>query len=153
MNILLKPIAFVKNSRQKIEDDNWNAIESEIVFVESISEEALEGIEEFSHLEIIFYMNEVKDAKAIAKIRHPRNNINLPKVGTYAQRNKSRPNKIGLTTVKLLRVKGKSIFVKNLDALNNTPILDVKPYMKEFGPKAETKQPNWTTEIMKNYWK
>lgn len=150
--IELSPIAIVKNSRLKIEDDKWASVESEIVLVDTISEEALTGILEFSHLDIIFYMHEVSDAKAKAKIRHPRNNKTLPKIGTYAQRNKSRPNKLGLTTVELLNVKGKSIFVRNLDAICNTPVLDIKPYMKGFKPKSETKQPAWTSDIMKNYW-
>ena len=153
MEIKLKPIGFVKNSRVEIEDDNWERVISEIELIEEIIPESLNGIEEYSHLEIMFYMDKVLDEKAKAQIRHPRNNENLPKVGTFAQRNKNRPNKLGLTTVELIERKGNVIKVRRLDAINGTPILDIKPVMKEYEPIGEIKQPNWTKEIMKNYWK
>ena len=73
-------------------------------------------------------------------------------MGTYAQRNKNRPNKLGLTIVEFIRREGKSVIVKNLDAIDGTPILDIKPVMEEFLPQSPTKQPKWTKEIMRNYW-
>ena len=152
MTIELKPIGQVKNNRDEVLDDNWGEIISEITLSEDIIEDAFEGITDFSHLAIIFYMDKVMSEKAVAQYRHPRNNPDLPKLGTYAQRNKNRPNKLGLTIVELLERKGKSIFVKGLDAINGTPVLDIKPIMEEFQPKGEIKQPKWTTEIMKNYW-
>lgn len=153
MKIELTSIGYVKNKRKEIEDDDWAEIISEITLDDDIIPESLIGIEEFSHLEIIFYMNKVKDEKAKAQYRHPRNNIELPKLGTFAQRNKSRPNKLGLATVELIKRKGRTIWVKYLDAINGTPILDIKPVMNEFQPQKEISQPNWTKEIMKNYWK
>jgi len=152
MKIELTPIAYVKNSRTEIEDDNWGAIISEIILADHIVTDALDGIETFSHLYIIFYMDKVLDEKAKAQSRHPRNNLALPKLGTYAQRNKNRPNKLGLTTVELIERNDRMLKVKNLDALNGTPVLDIKPVMKEFQVKTEIQQPNWTKEIMKNYW-
>jgi tRNA (Thr-GGU) A37 N-methylase len=77
----------------------------------------------------------------------------LPKLGTYAQRNKNRPNKLGLTTVELIERNGRTLKVKNIDAINGTPILDIKPVFKEFQPKADIKQPIWVADLMKNYWK
>jgi len=152
MKIELSPIGYVKNVREEIKHDQWGGVISEIVLIDEIMEEAFEGIEDFSHLEIIFYLDKVKDEKAIAQFRHPRGNTDLPRLGTFAQRNKNRPNRIGLTTVELLERKGKSILVKYLDAINGTPVLDIKPVMKEFGPKGEIKQGSWTAEIMKDYW-
>ena len=153
MEIKLQPIAYVKNSRTEIEDDNWGNVISEIELDDKIITEAFEGIDDFSHLEIIFYMNRVLDDKAKAQFRHPRNNTKLPKLGTYAQRNKNRPNKLGLTTVELIERNGRRLKVKKLDAINGTPILDIKPVMKEYQAKGEIVQPDWTKEIMKNYWK
>ncbi|MDF1697812.1 MAG: SAM-dependent methyltransferase [Saprospiraceae bacterium] len=153
MKIEITPIGYVKNSRAKIEDDNWSEVLSEIVLNETIIPESLNGIEEFSHLEIIFYMDQVLDEKAIPQYRHPRNNLQLPKLGTFAQRNKNRPNKLGLTTVELIERNGRILRVKNLDAIHGTPVLDIKPVMKEFQPQNEIRQPEWTREIMKNYWK
>lgn len=152
MKIELQAIGFVKNERKEVTDDNWGKIISEIKLIDEIIEEAFEGISDFSHLEIIFYMNKVADEKAKPQYRHPRNNESLPKLGTFAQRNKNRPNKLGLTTVSFLSRKGKSIFVKGLDAIDGTPVLDIKPVMKEFQPKGIIRQANWTAEIMKNYW-
>lgn len=152
MKIELSPIAFVKNSRSEIKDDEWGNVISEIHFIDDIPENTLIGMEEFSHFEIVFYMNKVKDEKAIPQYRHPRNNKSLPKVGTFAQRNKSRPNKIGLTTVSFLERKKNILKVKGLDAIDGTPILDIKPVMQEFEPKGEIRQPNWSREIMANYW-
>lgn len=152
MKIELKPIGFVKNKRIEIEDDHWGSVISTIELAEDIIVEAFEGIDAFSHLEIIFYMDKVKTEKAVAQYRHPRNNKRLPKLGTFAQRNKNRPNKIGLTTVKLLERKGRTIVVQQLDAIDGTPILDIKPVMVEFEPKGAIIQPQWTAEIMENYW-
>jgi len=153
MKIEITPIAYVKNERKEVTDDQWGTVISEIALAENIIEEALDGIEAFSHLEVIFYMDKVSDEKAKAQHRHPRNNPDLPKLGTFAQRNKSRPNKIGLTTVELLEKNGRILKVKNLDAIDGTPILDIKPVMKEFEPKGDIRQPEWTKVIMKNYWK
>lgn len=152
MSIQLEAIAFVKNERKKIEDDNWGAVISSITLEAHILEEAFEGIDAFSHLQIIFYMNQVIPEKAVAQYRHPRNDKNLPKLGTYAQRNKNRPNQLGLTTVKLIKREGRSIWVQQLDAIDGTPILDIKPVMEEYLPKEEVIQPDWTRSIMANYW-
>ncbi len=150
--IEFSPIAHVQNSRSTPEDDNWSTISSVIVLAENISTEALDGIEAFSHLDIIYYFHLVKAEKAVARSRHPRNNPDWPKVGTYAQRNKSRPNRLGLTTVQLLKREGRKLTVAQLDAIDGTPILDIKPVMKEFLPKGEVVQPIWSTELMKGYW-
>jgi len=152
MSITLRAIAHAENIRPDMIDDDWGNIISEIILVDDIPDEALIGIEAFSHLDIIFYMQQVKDEKAIPQYRHPRNNTSLPKLGTYAQRNKNRPNKLGLTTVELIEKRGRSLIVKNLDALDGTPILDIKPVMQQFEPQGVIQQPDWTHEIMKNYW-
>lgn len=103
-------------------------------------------------MEVIFYFDKVKDNNIEIDARHPRNNKAYPKVGIFAQRGKNRPNKIGLTTVELIRREGKKIYVKGLDAINETPILDLKPVMKEFTQLWEIKQPLWVSDLMKNYW-
>ena len=152
MKIELVPIGFVTNDRAAIADDNWGQVVSAIELADHIIAEALEGIEAFSHLEVIFFMDKVENEKAIAQYRHPRNNPALPKVGTFAQRNKKRPNKIGLTIVEFVAREGKVLKVRRLDAVDGTPVLDIKPVMREFLPYGTVRQPNWTSEIMKNYW-
>ncbi|MGG0239761.1 tRNA (N6-threonylcarbamoyladenosine(37)-N6)-methyltransferase TrmO [Bacillus rhizoplanae] len=149
----LQPIAFVHNERINVEDDLWGEIESIIELIDPYTEESLQGIEQFSHIEVIFYFDRVTDANIQYTARHPRNNEQYPKIGIFAQRGKNRPNKLGATIVKVVRREGKRLVVQGLDAIDGTPILDMKPVMKEFLPREEIKQPNWATDLMKNYWK
>ncbi|PGL71177.1 tRNA (N6-threonylcarbamoyladenosine(37)-N6)-methyltransferase TrmO [Bacillus sp. AFS055030] len=152
MSFTINPIAFVKNTRKEIEDDNWGSIISEIELVEEFNEEALRGISDFSHLEIIFYFDKVNDEAIQYNARHPRNNTHYPKVGIFVQRGKNRPNKLGLTSVELLKHSGRILTVKGLDAIDGTPIIDIKPIMKEFLPKGEIKQADWSKDLMEKYW-
>ena len=150
--IILSPIGTVKNIRQKVEDDRWGGITSVIELDSSFTEEALYQIDEFSHAEIIYYFHLVEDGKIETGARHPRNNKDWPKVGIFAQRGKNRPNRLGATIVKVIKREGKQLLVQGLDAIDGTPVLDIKPVMKEFLPREEIHQPEWTTELMKNYW-
>lgn len=152
MEYTIKPVAFVSNTRKDILDDNWGSILSTIKLVESISEDSLKGIHEFSHLEIIFFFDKVSDDKIQYEARHPRNNKDYPEVGIFAQRGKNRPNKLGVTIVELVEVKNRLLIVKGLDAIDGTPIIDIKPVMKEFLPKGEVRQPSWSISLMENYW-
>lgn len=148
--IALTPIAFVKNARKQKSDDYWGQVVSEIELADAMLTESLDGIEDFSHLEIIFHLNQA--GKTITGSEHPRENPNWPKVGIFAQRKKDRPNHLGLTTVTLLEKKGRTLVVANLDAIDGTPVLDIKPVFEEYKPKGPHRQPEWTRELMKNYW-
>jgi tRNA-Thr(GGU) m(6)t(6)A37 methyltransferase TsaA len=151
MNYDLQPIGFVKNSRRTPTDDNWETVTTDIVLADHLPAEALSSISDFSHLEIIYLFDRVKE-KDIVYSGHPRGNLLYPLVGIFAQRKKDRPNRLGLTTVELLEHKGRSISVKYLDAIDGTPILDIKPVFKEFQAKSEIKQPDWVADLMKDYW-
>lgn len=152
MEFVVKPIGYVRNTRTEIEDDQWGSIVSEIELIDDLNASSLEGIDEFSHLEIIFYFDKVADDKIQYEARHPRNNKEFPKVGIFAQRGKNRPNKLGLTTVELLEHHHNKLIVKHLDAIDGTPIIDIKPVMKEFLPDREVKQPEWSRKLMEDYW-
>jgi tRNA-Thr(GGU) m(6)t(6)A37 methyltransferase TsaA len=152
MKIQLTPIATVKNSRAAPGDDFWGSTISEIELEEDVPDEALEGIELFSHLEIIYYFNLVGEAK-FRYARQPRGNPDYPLMGIFAQRNKDRPNGIGLTTVELLERAGRVIKVRYLDAIDGTPVLDIKPVFREFMPQTAIRQPEWVSDLMKEYWK
>jgi tRNA-Thr(GGU) m(6)t(6)A37 methyltransferase TsaA len=152
MLIKLSPIGTVKNTRQLVEDDNWGGVVSVIELAPSFTGEALLQIEEFSHAEIIYYFHLVQNEKIEIGARHPRNNKDLPKVGIFAQRGKNRPNRLGATIVKIIKREGTQLFVQGLDAIDGTPVLDIKPVMKEFLPREVVIQPEWATELMKNYW-
>jgi len=111
------------------------------------------NIDTFSHLEIIFYFDKANQVNKVEGASYPRGNKEWPRVGIFAQRKKDRTNHLGLTTVKLISRKGKTITVQGLDADDSTPILDIKPVAKEFLPREEVRQPLWMTELMKDYWK
>jgi len=149
----LSPIAAVKNIRAEIEDDNWGSVVSVIQLDPSFNEEALFEIESFSHAEILFVFHLVKSNKIETGARHPRNNKDWPKAGIFAQRGKNRPNRLGAMICKVIKREGRDLFVQGLDAIDGTPVLDIKPVMKEFLPREEVSQPEWATQLMKNYWK
>ena len=152
MEFNLQPIATVKNSRTSPSDDFWEEVISEIELADHIPTEAFDGISEFSHLEIIYYFDKV-EPKDIVFSGRPRGNPDYPLVGIFGQRKKDRPNAIGLCTVELLENNGRTIKVKYLDAIDGTPVLDIKPVFKEFQVKGEIRQPDWVVDLMKNYWK
>ncbi len=151
MEITLTPIAAVINARIAPEDDFWGNIVSEIVLLPHIPTEAFNSLEDFSHLEVIYYFDQVQN-KDVVFSGHPRGNSAYPNVGIFGQRKKNRPNRLGLCTVELLEHNGRSLKVKLLDAINGTPVMDIKPVFKEFGAKKEIRQPDWVTDLMKNYW-
>jgi tRNA-Thr(GGU) m(6)t(6)A37 methyltransferase TsaA len=150
--IVFSPIARISNSRTTLEDDQWGGLVSEVVLEESLPEDCLDGIDAFSHAEILFYFDRVKDKKNLPSSRHPRGNTDWPKVGVLAQRNKDRPNHIGLTIVRIIKRTGRRLIVRDLDAVDGTPVLDIKPIMVEFLPKGPVRQPQWSHELMKEYW-
>jgi tRNA-Thr(GGU) m(6)t(6)A37 methyltransferase TsaA len=151
MNIQLTPIAHVRNTRKSATDDFWGNIISEIELAENIPTASLAGISDFSHLEIIFHFDKI-DFSKIKFSGHPRGNPEFPLMGIFAQRKKDRPNAIGLCTVELLEHNDRILKVKNLDAIDGTPILDIKPVFKEFLPQGEIHQPKWVSELMRDYW-
>jgi tRNA (Thr-GGU) A37 N-methylase len=88
----------------------------------------------------------------VSGARHPRGNVAWPKIGIFAQRGKNRPNRIGATICALLGVDGLTLHVRGLDAIDGTPVLDIKPVMKRFLPRGEVREPEWAKELMRGYW-
>jgi tRNA-Thr(GGU) m(6)t(6)A37 methyltransferase TsaA len=114
--------------------------------------DAVAGLADFSHLEVVYHFHRVPEEKVETGARHPRNRADWPLVGIFAQRGKNRPNRIGVSRCRLLAVDGLRIEVAELDAIDGTPVLDVKPYMREFGPRGEVRQPAWSGELMAGYY-
>jgi tRNA-Thr(GGU) m(6)t(6)A37 methyltransferase TsaA len=152
-SLSLNPIGHVRSTRKNPEDDNWDSEKASIELDPAqFSEEALLGLSEFSHTEIIFYMDKVAPSKIQKTARHPRNNAAWPMVGIFAQRGKNRPNQIGTTICKILNVEGLVLHLQGLDAIDGTPVLDIKPWVIEFAPRGPIFQPNWISELMRGYW-
>ena len=148
------PIGEVRSPRAQVTDDFWGRIEAEIALDPSrFGPEALYGLTDFSHVEVLFLMHHVDPAKVETGARHPRERTDWPLVGIFAQRGKGRPNRLGLSRAEILRVEGLSLFVRGLDAIDGTPVLDLKPWMAEFAPRGPAHQPAWVRELMADYYR
>ncbi len=145
----MEPIGHVRTARDEAIDDDWGDVVS-VIELEGFPDEALLGLAEFSHAEVLFEFDRVEEIERGS--RHPRNNEAWPRVGIFAQRAKDRPNRIGSTMVEVVKVEGCVLTVRGLDAIDGTPVLDIKPVMREFLPRSEIRQPQWATELMKDYW-
>lgn len=149
----LEPVGFVRGGRSDPVDDNWGSSTARIVLDdEKFGPDALAGLGSFSHADIIFLFDKVPDERIEYGARHPRGREDWPLIGIFAQRGKNRPNRLGLTTCRIIAVDGLQLEVEGLDAIDGTPVLDIKPTMKEFLPREEVKQPDWVAELMSEYW-
>lgn len=148
----IEAIGFVEASRTQAEDDYWGNEQACISLTAPFTAEALQGLADFSHVEVLFLFHQVAESKIVFAARHPRNNPAWPAVGIFAQRGKNRPNRIGSTICRILRVEGTKLFVAELDAIDGTPVLDLKPVMQEFLPRGQLRQPEWSRELMAKYW-
>ena len=152
--IVLRPIGFVRSPIKEIADDCWGGVVSTIELDASeFSSDCTLGLAEYSHVDVIFYLSGIPEAKIVTGARRPRGRADWPKVGIFAQRAKDRPNRIGITTCRLQRVDGLNIRVCELDAVDGTPVLDVKPYYKGFAPRGEVREPAWATQLMAGYFR
>ena len=134
-------------------DDGWDDIPARIELCPEIDAEALLGLEDFSHVEIVFHFDRVAEDVVERGARHPRGNAAWPRVGIFAQRGKNRPNRLGISVARLLARQERVLILQGLDAIDGTPVLDIKPVMSEFLPRGEVRQPEWSRELMRDYWR
>lgn len=151
--IPVAPVGFVAAARSDPEDDFWGGASARITLTDAFPPDALAGLDAFSHVEVLFLFHQVSQARVVVGARHPRNNPDWPAVGIFAQRGKNRPNRIGSTVCRVLGVDGRTLHVAELDAIDGTPVLDLKPVMAEFLPRGEIRQPEWSRVLMRNYWR
>lgn len=145
------PVGRVVSTRLEVADDDWDGEQVAIELLAPFDERAWRGLEEFSHCVVVTLLDRAEwDESRV--LRRPRGNPAWPEVGVFAQRVKDRPNRIGLTTCRVLAVTGPVLHLGGLDAVDGTPVLDVKPHIVEFGPRGEVWQPTWATELMTGYW-
>jgi tRNA-Thr(GGU) m(6)t(6)A37 methyltransferase TsaA len=147
-----RPVGRVVGGRTPAEDDAWGSVTAVIRLDDGFGPEALIGLGDFSHIEVVYVFDQVPESKIETGARHPRNNQDWPLTGVFAQRGKNRPNRIGVSRCRVLGVAGLDIAVEGLDAIDGTPVLDIKPWMNEFAPIGEVRQPRWSTELMAHYY-
>ncbi|WP_328297209.1 SAM-dependent methyltransferase [Streptomyces sp. NBC_00435] len=156
--VVVVPVGVVVGGRPEVVDDDWGR-ETAVIRLdrERFGPEALYGLEDFSHIEVVYHFDRVPEERIETGARHPRGNPDWPLVGIFAQRGKNRPNRLGLSRCRLVKVDGLAVdgpelHVEGLDAVSGTPVLDLKPYMTEFGPRGDHRQPEWATELMREYY-
>jgi tRNA (Thr-GGU) A37 N-methylase len=151
--ITLQAIGHVRGGRSAAEDDDWGSSSARIELDGGIvTPDATLGLDAFSHVEVVFLFDGVDPGAVCTGARHPRGNPDWPMTGILAQRAKDRPNRIGTTVCSLVAAAGLAIDVLGLDAIDGTPVLDVKPFMTEFAPRGPVRQPAWSHELMAGYW-
>lgn len=153
LSFQIVPIGTVENDRTDVQDtDNWGEVRSLITIDERFGEACLQGLEGFSHVDVLFVFDQFP---AEGDFREPgpyRGRADLPPVGVFAGRGPRRPNRIGVTCCAIESVHGRELTVVGLDAVWGTPVIDVKPTMAEFLP-ADVTQPEWVTSMMSEYFK
>lgn len=151
--ITVRPIGFVRNDRKELTDDFWGDVVSDIEIDSSVvPSHSLEGLEKFSHAEVIFHFDRVAGKALDLDLRSPRGLALLPRIGVFSQRVKDRPNWLGVSRCEVLARNGSTLTVRGLDAVDGTPVLDLKPWMDAFGPRRTTIEPPWVAEIMSDYY-
>jgi tRNA-Thr(GGU) m(6)t(6)A37 methyltransferase TsaA len=152
-SIQMQPVGVVRAARTEPVDDDWGASEATLVLdAHRFSPDVVAGLDDFSHLDVVYVFHLVEPEDVNLGARHPRGRTDWPQVGIFAQRAKARPNRIGVTTCEVVGVDGLEVRVRGLDAIDGTPVLDIKPYMAEFGPRGEVREPEWARELMTSYW-
>ena len=149
----LRPVGRVHCERSEPLDDGWDAFLSTIELDgEVFGDSALLGLDSFSHVEVIYLFHKASARDIEPGARHPRGRTDWPKIGIFAQRGKDRPNRIGATICKVVAVDGTRLTVHGLDAIDGSPVLDLKPVMSGFQPRGTFREPDWAKELMQDYW-
>jgi tRNA-Thr(GGU) m(6)t(6)A37 methyltransferase TsaA len=131
-------------------DENWGSVVSEIRIKDEYST-GLRGLDQFSHMIVVFHMHNSSFDPGEHLVRRPQGRQDFPLTGIFAQRAKHRPNPIGVTAVEIVSVEGSTVKVKGLDAIDETPVLDIKPYFNSFDRRNGT-EPSWVSKIMAEYF-
>jgi len=151
-DLTLRPVAFVRGGRHEATDDDWESETCRIELVPPFDQRSLAGLDGFSHIDVVFVFHLVDEASVVTDARRPRGRADWPEVGIFAQRGRVRPNRIGVSTCEIESVDGTVIVVRGLDAIDGSPVLDIKPHMSGFHPRSPIVEPSWAVEIMSEYW-
>jgi tRNA-Thr(GGU) m(6)t(6)A37 methyltransferase TsaA len=151
MSWTVNPIGVVHSPISEARDEKWGCVESDIELF-SPYDRGLKGLEEFSHVLVVFWLHQADFHLERDLIRRPQGRADMPDTGIFAQRAKHRPNPIGITTVPILEVGENRVRVRGLDAIDGTPVLDLKPFVPAFDQVEDARTPEWLTRLMKTYF-
>jgi tRNA-Thr(GGU) m(6)t(6)A37 methyltransferase TsaA len=150
-DIRVQPVGRVASQITKQTDDSWGAVVSRIEVLPPY-QPGLKGLDQFSHVIVVTWLHEASFTPGKDLVRRPRGLLSMPEVGIFSQRAKDRPNPIGLTAVPLVSVEPDGICVKGLDAIDGTPVLDIKPYYPAYDRVAGATVPEWVDRLMEGYF-
>lgn len=148
-SMTLKAIGIVRNEiKQELPaKSGWGKVVSDIV-IDSTLAEALDGLEGFSHIIVLYWMHRVAATGQVPTKVHPRGKQELPAVGLFATRSPNRPNPVGKATVRLLQCGGNILKVEGLDAIDGAPVIDIKPYIPGYDSVTNAEIPRWMTKLL-----
>ncbi|MFE9659133.1 TrmO family methyltransferase [Streptomyces sp. NPDC005955] len=146
------PVATVVGGHLRPGDDHQGGVESVIRLNPDLPGETLQGLEEFSHLEVLWHFHLASPDDVALHARSPRNNPDWPPTGTFVHRNHRRPNQLAVSHPRLLRVEGLDLHVTDLDAVHGTLVYDIAPWFPTMGPRGTTHVPSWVNEMLPHYW-
>ena len=146
----VRPIGTVRSPVTQPVDEGWGEVESRIELLPEYRP-GLRGLADFSHVLVVAWLHQADFDPARHLVRRPRSRADLPELGIFAQRAKDRPNPLGITVVRLLRVDGTGLTVRGLDAIDGTPIVDLKPYFPDFDAATHATLPEWVARLMQGY--
>ena len=153
MELRMEPIGYVRGGRTQATKDHWGDNLSVLELLPEIfTAAAVAGLEEVSHLEVIFYFHLHAEEPVERGARRPRDRADWPAVGIFAQHGRMRPNRLGVSVCRLVRLRGLSMEVEGLDAVDGTPLLDIKPVWSGYLPRGSIREPEWARDLMANYW-
>lgn len=148
----VRPIATVIGGHLTPADDYQGGVESVIRLRDDLPLDTLQGLEEFSHLTVIWHFHLASPDAVELHARSPRGNPRWPATGTFVHRNHRRPNQLATSYPRLLHVDGRDLHVSDLDAVNGTPVVDLAPWFEAMGPRGRVHEPAWPGEMLTNYW-
>jgi tRNA-Thr(GGU) m(6)t(6)A37 methyltransferase TsaA len=143
--VMLRPIGVVRNGVRTPRPDGWASVRSNIVLRDELAD-ALDGIDGYSHIIVIFAFDRVPESEQRLRVR-PGRDARVPEQGVLATRSQVRPNPVGMSVVRLLKRRGNILRVVGLDAIDGTPVLDVKPYFPNYDAVADAGIPAWARAL------
>ena len=147
----LEPIATIHSPISEGVDDDWGSVVIEIE-LEPVFVHGLRQLDSFSHALIVFFMHQSSFNAETDLVRRPRGRADMPEAGIFALRAKHRPNPIGITAVEIVAIEGNVLRVRGLDAIDGTPVLDIKPYVPAFDRRDAATVPEWMDQLMQGYF-
>jgi tRNA-Thr(GGU) m(6)t(6)A37 methyltransferase TsaA len=151
MRLALQSVGEVRSPVSSLRKDHWGEVVSELHFSETMAK-GLQGIEQFSHLLVLFWMHRASFHPERDLQRRPGGRSDMPRLGIFAQRGSPRPNALGASVVRLVSHRGPVLRVRGLDAIDGSPILDVKPYFRPFDRAPRPVEPGWVSRLMRGYF-